>query len=237
MAFHCFFGVPGSGKTTHAAMIAYQSLKRGIAVFSNVDIKGCYKITKDDIGHYQISDCILIIDEAGIDFNSRKYKSLGQEVIEWFKLYRHYNVLDIYVYSQSWEDYDITLRRLTDRLYIVRRTLIPSLFSYKPIRVRIDIDKESKQIIDAYSFKPFSLRLFSGRKYWFMFDSWSAPELPHKRFDLLGFSDLPIDDFTPKDVYKLLKRSNSKLYRLRSALSRVIIRLSDLVHSVRIFKR
>lgn len=189
MGFYIYFGVPGSGKTTHAAKIVIDNLKRGFPTYSNVPIKGAFTIDASDIGQYSISNCDLVIDEASIEYNNRKYKSLPQSVIQWYKLYRHYGVRNIYVYSQSYEDMDITLRRLADRYFLIKRTLIPWLSIIRPIHVKIGIDEVSKQIIDQYTFDILPSFMWLP-KYWYLFDSWSAPELPIKEYQNQGFGDV-----------------------------------------------
>lgn len=181
-----FFGVPGSGKTTLAAKIVYQNLKKGIPTYSNVDIFGAIQYTATDLGNYNINNADLIIDEAGIEFNNRKYKTLPQSTIEWFKYYRHYGINNIYIFSQSYEDMDITLRRLANRLYILRKSLIPFCFATRRINVKIGIDEDTHQIIDKYFFQRLSLRLFFGPKYWKMFNSWSSPTLKNKAWTVYG---------------------------------------------------
>ena len=42
--FDVYFGAPGSGKSTMACRLARQALKKGIKVFSNVEIKGCLEL-------------------------------------------------------------------------------------------------------------------------------------------------------------------------------------------------
>lgn len=189
MGFYIYFGTPGSGKTTHAAKIVFDNLKKGIPTYSNVPIKGSFLIDASDIGQYSISNCDLIIDEASIEYNNRKYKSLPQSVIQWYKLYRHYGVRNVYVYSQSYEDMDITLRRLADRYYLIKRTLLPCLAIVRPIHVRIGIDEQTKQIQDQYVFDLLPSFVWLPR-YWHLFDSWDAPELPQKEFRCSGFGSV-----------------------------------------------
>ena len=131
-------GGTGSGKTTFAAYLTRWALhenalirfcrrhgnpltrlilnskylKRRISVYSNVPITGAYRLdAKVDIGHYMIEDAKIIIDEAGIEYNNRNYKSFPQEAIYFYKYHRHYRV-SVDVFSQSYEDMDVTLRRL-----------------------------------------------------------------------------------------------------------------------------
>lgn len=186
MALKIYFGAPGSGKTTYAAKIVSDNLKRGVKTYSNVPIKGAYLIDMSDVGVFDISGGDVIIDEAGIVYNSRAYKSLPSHVIQWFKLYRHYGVRHIYVISQSYEDMDITLRRLATELYLITRVVIPGIICIRRIAVRPDVDDNTHQIIDYYSVPSWSLRLVYGRKYWRMFNSWSCPALPCKDYLLCG---------------------------------------------------
>ena len=178
MSIKIYFGVPGSGKTTNAARIVLGNLKKGITTYSNVPIKGAVLYDSSYIGKYDISDGDMIIDEAGIHYNNRKFKTLPQEQIEWFKLSRHYGIHNIHIFSQSYEDMDITLRRLADEIYVVKRTLIPFIFCTRRIYVKVGIDKETHQIQDQYFFRFLGIKLYAGFHYWHMFDSWSAPELP-----------------------------------------------------------
>lgn len=65
---YLYFGLPRSGKSTYAAKLAKKALTAGRAVYSNFPIRGTFQITKDDIGKYLMEDCLIIIDEAGVDF-------------------------------------------------------------------------------------------------------------------------------------------------------------------------
>lgn len=184
MAFKIYFGVPGSGKTTHCAKIVKRNNRKHIKTFSNVPIKGAYKYDISDIGKFDISDCELIIDECSIEYNNRNYKNMPKQSIDWFKLYRHYHVRNIYVFSQSFDDMDITLRRLATELWLCRRSIIPFLFTTKRIAKTIRIDENTHQIIDGYEFVLFSKKWTFAPRFWSMFDSYSAPQLESKTFTI-----------------------------------------------------
>ena len=65
--FDVYFGAPGSGKSTMACRLALQALKQRRKVYSNVEIKNCLELDpRADIGKYEISNGLVIIDEAGI---------------------------------------------------------------------------------------------------------------------------------------------------------------------------
>lgn len=184
--FDYYFGIPGSGKTTFAAWLSKRRLKRKGTVHSNVNIKGTYKLEKSDIGKYDISKTLMILDESGIEFNNRDYKNqkeaLTKEQIAWFKLHRHYKV-DIAVFSQSHLDTDVTLRRLSSRYYLLKKSIIPFFISRKEIVKFLTIEKENHQLIDGYKFRwLFGRRLIFAPSMWKMFNSYEAPELPKKEW-------------------------------------------------------
>lgn len=180
--FNYYFGVPGSGKTTIAAWITKKRLKKKKNVHSNVDIKGAYAIDKSDIGHYDISNTHLLLDEASVDFNNRNFKSnFDDDQIEYFKKHRHYNT-DISIFSQSWEDSDVTLRRLATRYYYLSKSFIPLFISKRLIKKSIRIDKETGQIIDGYKFAFLGRRLVFAPAMWKMFNTHERKELPKKVF-------------------------------------------------------
>lgn len=186
MAIKVIFGSPGAGKTTHAAKIAQYCIKHKIPCYSNFFVEGAFEISPlDDLGIYTVSGGIVLIDEAGIVVNNRKFKSLPQSFIEFLKLYRHFHIKDIYVYSQAPDDMDITIRRLATEFYLLRKSIIPQ-FSYTRRIARIigQIDPITHQITDGYQYMPFSKRYFFRPLYYKYFDSWSTPKLEDKTFNI-----------------------------------------------------
>lgn len=180
-----YFGVPGSGKTTLCAFFTKRYSKFW-PVFSNVPIQGAYKYDIKDIGHYDISNCVLLLDEASIDYNNRNWKhgNMDQAAIKWWKLHRHAGVMAV-LFSQSWNDCDATLRRLSTQLYLVKKSLIPFVITTCRIKRSIGIDDNSHEPCDIYKFDHPLIRIFTNKryfapKYWKMFDSWAMPELPKK---------------------------------------------------------
>ena len=183
-----YAGLPGSGKTTMCAYFTKLAHKLGIPTYTNVPVAGAFNIDPNkDLGKYHIHDAQILIDEAGICWNNRNYSKFPMHVIEWLKLHRHYKC-SVKVFSQSYNDMDVTVRRLAYRFFILRRSLIPGVFCAIPVRRSIGINEMTQEICDVYRFDPPILRLFTtkrfvGRKYWHMFDSYDAPELPEKQFE------------------------------------------------------
>lgn len=182
-----FFGLPGSGKTTFASWVCRKDIKKGKNVWSNVPIIGSYQLSvKDDLSKFDVSSGRLIIDEAGIDYNNRQFsnkKGMTQEQIQWWKLIRHYHVVAD-IYSQSYNDMDVTLRRLASDLYIVKKSAFPFCITVRKIKRKIGIDELQHIPIDMY-YMGFPLvdtyRCFAPAV-WKMFDSYDAPALPPKEW-------------------------------------------------------
>ena len=207
-----YFGVPGSGKTTLAAYLAksvmYESrvitwakahpnrfsdwlinsslLKREMSVYSNVPITGARALDpKEDVGRYMMVDGKVIIDEAGIEYNNRNFRAFSPEAIYWYKYHRHYQC-SVDVFSQSYEDMDITLRRLAQNYFVVKKSIIPYFIVCKRIKRKVGIDDNTHQIIDKFYF---GLPIISSKwifapPLWKLFNSFSRKELPDKEWSV-----------------------------------------------------
>lgn len=188
------YGGPGSGKTTYAAFLARKAIASGVMVFSNVPIVGCYKLTKEDIGQFKIPPSLVVIDEAGIEYNNREFrqnfttgksgKAASQSAaLEWWKKHRHEGCQCI-ILSQGFDDMDKKLQTLGSHYWIVRHSLIPMMISMKQIRKRPMIDEMTHQPIDYYDFVPLSKRRIFMRPLWKFFDSFDQMQLPLKDWEV-----------------------------------------------------
>lgn len=180
-----WYGAPGSGKSTVAAFFALKGLASGVPVYSNMPIKGTYYFNKNDIGRYLIENCLVLIDEAGVDYNSRNFKSnFTPDQIKWFKYHRHERA-QVMIFSQGFDDMDKILRTLGTEMYVVRKGFFRTI-TYRRIRKRPDIDEITHKPDDLYSFEPFSKRRIFAPAVWHAFDSFSRLGLPEKEFPLWG---------------------------------------------------
>lgn len=224
LQLNVYFGVPGSGKTTFAAYLAKQAQKeslviklckrfpcwytrrilngkhwkRAFPVWSNVPIKGTYKLdTKKDLGKYMIENGKVILDESGVEFNNRDYKSLPKSIIEWAKYHRHYGV-SVDMFSQSHDDMDVTFRRLAQNFYVVRKSMWPNVVVIKRIKRKVGIDDMTHQIVDKYYFGTpiLDTKWIFCPPLWKMFDSYEVKKLPQKDWEYWNTDsrfDPPVD--------------------------------------------
>lgn len=184
------FGSPGCGKTSTAVAWLKKGKRYYKYHYANFEVSDKIARTCDlrNLGDWTFPpNSHLAIDEAGIEYNSRKFKSLPQKTIEWFKLHRHYKVRCIDVYSQSWEDMDITLRRLADELWYAKKIFCFTLL--RRIYKGVKIDENTHQIVDAYRLAKFwtclipfygAVKLVFRPRYYKYFDSYSIPDTPIK---------------------------------------------------------
>lgn len=199
-----YFGSPGCGKTTLAVKKAIKNKKYYDHCFLNFDhkIKNSYICSLDGLGEWTFPDCSYVaIDEAGIEYNSRAYKALPKPAIAWFKKHRHYRC-DVDVYSQSWEDMDITIRRLSSELWYLRR--IGPFTLARRIYKRVTVDKNTEQIIDGYHMANMLWLLIwflqLDTKYWYLPCSWFKPKFKltfrpfyYKYFDSFSKDNIPVN--------------------------------------------
>lgn len=207
-----YFGSPGAGKTTLACREVKKANRRYAYTFTNY---GCSCADFDDVSLDKLGEwtfppgSFISVDEAGIIYNNRKFKSFPAAAIQWYKLHRHYGC-DMAIYSQAL-DIDVTLFRLADRLYYIKK--IGPFTLQRRVYKFVTVDEESKQIIDGFKMVPMAylllrplyllsyllfglgflvklifpkfteVRLIWRRPYYKYFDTHAAPDLPQP-FDL-----------------------------------------------------
>lgn len=174
-AVSVWFGVPGSGKTTMAALLSRATKKFGYKVLSNFELKGAYRLSSEDLGKFDMSfggeGCHVLLDEGQLDFDNRNWSNFAKGTgPQYFSLHRHMqNRVD--VFSQG---YDID-KRIRDRtsssgLFHLRRFPIPGFVYYRHIKKVFLINKEDKQMIDGFSYTGLPKVIYS-RSVWDSFDT------------------------------------------------------------------
>lgn len=182
-----WFGVPGSGKTSMAAWLTRNSLKKSYKVLSNVEIKGAYILDPDDLGKYDMSfdgeGAHVVYDEGSLDFDNRNHKEFAKsDKPKYFALHRHMiNRVD--VFSQG---YDID-KRIRDRaasagLFYLKKLPFKGFVCYRKIKKILFIRKEDKQMIDGFEFRGLP-RFCYTRSVWDSFDTLDMSMCPKEQKD------------------------------------------------------
>ena len=189
-SLYVYFAPPGHGKSTYAAYITKRVLKKGGKIWSNVPIKGAIKLdTAEDIGKNLIQNGHVIIDEAGIEYNNRDFKTFSKESLHFYKHHRHYQTT-IHLFSQGFDDMDKKLRTLATHLYVIKKSLIPFFIRRYQISKKVGINEMTKDICDEYYKVPFSSKYIFAPVLWDMFDTHSIKELPEKEWSTWKHDDI-----------------------------------------------
>lgn len=193
------FGKKGSGKSTLLTKLALEYQSKGIPVYSTDAIPGCYLIEPEDIGFVELQpDSVLLVDEVGMIWDNRGFKTFKPEVRDWFKLQRHRRIR-VYLFSQTF-DVDKKIRDLTDEMYLVQKRL--RVFSYaKRILRRTVLNKSTAEapakIDEDLVFDSLLFFWCGSRKFTFIprytkyFDSFVCAPLRHKEFEQLPPFKIP----------------------------------------------
>lgn len=257
MAVSEFFGLPGCGKTTLMTKFAYDAVLSGnyLNVYCNVHLKiiGVTYIPNECIGKYDLSDCLLLIDEATLYADSRDHRNFTPEQSEYFLEHRHFKA-DVILFTQIFDGVDRQIRCITDRVYYMYKGFFTGRWfsRYYRIPYGVGIHKKGQNgitygdIVQGYYQPSFFVRLFSPwlyrPKYYQYFDSWEKPyrpPLPSKYRPYIEFDSnmMPITSMRQKkEITKriiLLRWKNrlSEAYRAsRDRLSSLWRKISGYFH-------
>lgn len=191
------FGKKGSGKTTLLAKKAYKGLLRGQKVYSTESVPGVIRFNIDIVGNKTFpEDSLVLIDEAGMKYDSRDFKTFPKSVRDYFKYQRH-EKNTVYLFSQSF-DIDKKIRDLTDSMYLC--TCHFNIISVaRKIKKNFKIVEASAQgesrIADNLEFEPLWLSLFGVKTCMFTFiPRWSCLFNSHEK---LGLSEYEATETVP----------------------------------------
>lgn len=187
-----YFGLPRCGKTTVATALALSASRRGRKVYVNfpLQMEGVRVIPNSWIGRYDMSDGLIIIDEASIYADSRKFGTFSDDLVSFFCMHGHWSN-DIVLFTQIYNRVDSTIRMMAERVYYVRKNPILRFLTTVytvPYGVAFTNTQEGKKgaygdINEGYKRPNFWQRLFARRyfrpKYYKYFDTHYKPyELP-----------------------------------------------------------
>lgn len=210
------FGKKGSGKTTFLAKTAYRYLKKGYPVFSTEKIPGVIRFDVENIGKVTFPEnSVILIDEVGMVWDNRNFKTFKPEVRDYFKYQRHEKHI-VYLFSQTF-DVDVKLRNLTDCMYLctchfgwlsIARKIKRDIVLVQPMG-----DSESR-IADNLEFEPIILSLFGARTCVFTFIPHWAPLFDsHEKLglpDILDIDKTLTPEHIPEGAEKMFRFINKR---------------------------
>lgn len=176
------FGKKGAGKSMYMCRCMLKDLKKGWTVYTDIqdiNIPGV-RIIKDSHELAKFRPCensALYLDEVGISFDNRSFKTFDAGLRDFFKLQRKYRC-KVIMNSQSF-DIDKKIRDVTDSM-ILMQNIMNCIAICRPIRRSITLtepsaDSESR-IADRLRFTGiFSWKIFWMPKYHKFFNSFDAP--------------------------------------------------------------
>lgn len=175
-------GKKGSGKTTQLTKIALQNIRKGRKVYSTVLIPGTYWIDPQSLDKGMTIDpgSVLLIDEVGMIWDNRQFKSFSTNTRDFFKLQRHAGIT-CYMFSQT-TDVDKKLRDLCDEIWLCKN--IFRVFSLQRLiikKIGVTKDEEGQgQLVDTYQFAGFlgGVRFTFIPRYVDFFDSYELAAKP-----------------------------------------------------------
>lgn len=190
----CYFGLPGSGKSSMLAKIAVrelQRIKKGKSkydrVLSNYFIEGCGQFSFSDLGVFDTGYSLILIDEITLDADSRDFKSFSRQLKEFFILHRHYHS-DIVYATQAYDAVDKKIRDLTHDLFYLKKAgaLSYAVAIYRKITITEESDIKMGYKLPSLFSILFDMRhnmRFCFRPFYYRyFDSFSSKKLPKKPF-------------------------------------------------------
>lgn len=201
------FGKKGCGKTTNMAKLASRAIRKGIPVFSSCPIAGTRAIDPRTFTLHSLPEgSLVLIDEAGMCYDNRKFKTFPDHARDWFKLQRHYKCT-VYLFSQDF-DIDLKLRNLTDEMYLTRKVFRVFSVSRK-IRRSIVLNNSTAEapsnIADNLEFVPLfcpgAIRVTFIPHWVKWFDSFDAPKLQDMEYQQYPIA-IPTKKY--KNIFKSL---------------------------------
>lgn len=189
-----YIGKKGAGKTTNMANLACKYTKLGWNVFCTEKLSGTYYIDYHDIGSVKLPEnTALLIDEAGLVWNNRNWKTLGMKVIAFMKYSRHYRV-KLILFTQSNAEIDVSFMRICDRVILVRNIMncigMCRHLKYKQVLIPASATAEARITDDIVPVSIFTggITFYWMPKYWKYFNSFNQVlELEEKHFDFTPY--------------------------------------------------
>ncbi len=177
-------GLKGAGKTTYMVSLMRKYLKRHKLVYTNIPhvyLPGVRVFDSKDLANFVPPEgSLLFIDEAGLVWDNRDFKTFDKGLTQFFALQRQYR-LTVYMNSQSL-DVDKKIRDRIDFLYVMS-SISDCIGVIRRVRQKITAyegtsDREGKIGIDYKICGLSGLKLLWLPRYRKYFKSFAPPPRP-----------------------------------------------------------
>lgn len=176
-----FFGKKGAGKSLLMVHYMRKYLRKGFDIYSDIpalNIPGVRQIQAKDLETFApTANSVLFLDEVGITFDNRKFKTFSDGARDFFKFQRKYKVI-VFMNSQSF-DVDKKIRDLVDKYYLIQ-SFGNVICMCRPIKRKVALVEATAQgesrVADNLKFAPFwEWKFIYMPRYFKYFDSFEAP--------------------------------------------------------------
>lgn len=175
------FGKKGSGKSTLMVKEMIRHINRGWVVYTDMPdclVPGVRKINALDLSAFvPLPHSVLFLEEVGITFDNRKFKSFDDGLRDFIKFMRKYKV-KCYMNSQSY-DVDKKIRDCVDSM-VLMSSIADCIAICRPIRKSVTLTEPSAEAESRIAEKLMFTGIWNWSFMWMpkyhkYFDSFSAP--------------------------------------------------------------
>lgn len=206
------FGKKGSFKSTSMVREMIKHQKKGWTIYTNIEdcvLPGVRIFDAKELGKFiPPPDSCVFIDEVGVLYDNRQFKTFPTEVRDYFKYQRKYKN-KVYMNSQSF-DIDLKIRSLVDSMCL-QTSILDCISISRPINRSICLTEPSAEaesrIADRLSFaKIWHWKIIYMPRYFKYFDSFSAPKRDHITYKEV-IKDIEENRKTIKDFFRKSRNS------------------------------
>ena len=201
-----FFGKKGAGKSLLMVSYMLKYMRKGYTIYSDIpalNIPGIRQINAKDLDDFRPTEnSVVFLDEVGITFDNRKFKSFSDGARDFFKFQRKYKCI-FFMNSQSF-DVDKKIRDLVDKYYLIQ-SFGNVICLCRPIKRKVALVEASSQgesrVADNLKFAPFwEWKLLYMPQYFKYFDSFEAPFR-----EIIPYDEIP-GEFKQKNTLKKITK-------------------------------
>lgn len=201
-----FFGKKGAGKSLLMVSYMLKYMRKGYTIYSDIpalNIPGIRQIKASDLDKFRPTEnSVVFLDEVGITFDNRKFKTFSDGARDFFKFQRKYKCI-FFMNSQSF-DVDKKIRDLVDKYYLIQ-SFGNVICLCRPIKRKVALVEASSQgesrVADNLKFAPFwEWKLLYMPQYFKYFDSFEAPYR-----EIIPYDEIPGDFISENILHKIKK--------------------------------